>query len=130
MNKIVFECMDKDGELFTVSMESSSRAVRHLVADQVEAYRKQGIEVISASQVEELAVDLALQSRPVREQGARKGWLARIRPFGGFRPMWVTEKAATFGGLGLAVIGFDNGPTLANMAAHAVRLFPAISRLI
>ena len=129
MNKIVFECIKEDGETFTVSLESTNQAVFGLVSGTVAAYLQHGIEVISASRVEQMAVDLNLHAAPATRK-PRKWWFSRVVPRFGYRPMWLIEKAAAFGGLTLAIVGFDDGMSVASLMSHVGRLFPAIETLI
>jgi hypothetical protein len=129
MNKIVFECIKEDGETFTVLLESTNQAIFGMVSATVAAYLQSGVEVISASRVEEMGVDLDLHATPA-QRTARKSWFSRMKPRFGFRPMWAIEKAAAFGGLALAVIGFDHGFSVASMGSNISRLLPAIGHMI
>ncbi len=131
MNKIVFECIQEDGNGFTISMESDNRAqLLATIPGTVAAYRRQGIEVISASAVEEMAIDLDLHATPIKQPVRATSWLSRLVPTFSYRPMWIIDKAASFGGLSLAIIGFDDGFSIAGVASHVEKLFPAFEHMI
>src|SRR5260370_5106020 len=92
--------------------------------------RGKGIEVISGSAVEEMAIDLDLHATPIKQAVRETSWMRRFVPTFSYRPMWIIDKAAAFGGLGLAVIGFDDGFSIAGLASHVEKLFPAFEHMI
>lgn len=132
MNKIIFECITPAGDNFSISMESDNRAqLLDAVPATVAAYRLQGIEVFSANVIEEMAIDLSLNVRPATQPERRStSWKRHMPKLAAVRPMWVAEKFAAFGGVTLAVLGFDNGLSVANLAAHAESMAGAITRLL
>jgi hypothetical protein len=131
MSRIVFECVDHEGNLFTMSIESENKAIEGVVAEFVQANLRCGIEVISASRIEEMPVDLNLRGSFVQKPATKvqSRWV-RFMPLLGFRPARLLEKGALAGSLALGVIGFDNGFSIANLATHVEQLMPAMERMI
>lgn len=123
MCRIVFECLDRTGQPFSVSMRSGSDAIGDATAEVVQAYRCSGIEVISATRIEELPVDIDIYA-----PAPKRGVAARAQKW--TRPAWLLEKGAVLAGLLLSVIGFDDGFSVASIASHIERLAPAVGRVI
>jgi hypothetical protein len=126
MSRITFECVDQEGELFTVSTSSDNAAIEGVVAAMVQAYKRDGIEVISATRIEEVVVDVNLYA-PERKQptvsNAALQWMAG-------RGGKLIERGAAFGALALAVIGFDDGFSVMSLSHHVAKLMPALGHLI
>jgi hypothetical protein len=132
MNKIILECITEAGDSFSVSLESDNRAqLLDTVPATVAAYRSQGIEVISASAIEEMAIDVNLHIRPAARP-ARKAtkWSRHMSNVTSVRPMWVAERVVALSGLVLAIVGFDNGMSVSNLSQHAANVASAISQIL
>jgi hypothetical protein len=122
MSKIAFECVDASGKVFHVKMSSDSTEIEQVVAATVQAYQRQGFEVISATRVEEMVVDVNLYSQAVnldlherpRREIVPTPVLAWIAGRGGR----LIEKGALFGALALSVIGFDDGFSMLSVSHH------------
>lgn len=127
MCRIVFECMDQAGRPFTVNVESDSDAINDSVSEIVAANRRCGIEVISASRVEEMLIDLPLHAQPARRPAMVKPGWNRFLPT---LPARLFTRTAAFGSLVLSVIGFDDGFSAASIVSHVDRLMPAMERVI
>jgi len=123
MCRIVFECADQAGDAFTVSMESETAVIGDTIAETVQAWRRSGIEVISATRMEEMPVDVNLYApAPARAP------LARV--WNRFRPVWLLEKGALAAGLALSIVGFDDGFSATSIVSHVDKLFPAVGHMI
>lgn len=123
MAKITFECIDQRGEAFSVVMMSDSESVKEVVGATVAAYREHGIEVISAARMEEIEVDMELFARPAEKVAPAKGFTAWLRA----KPMQIVGHLSGIGGFVLAIVGFDNGFSVANLMRHVSAIVPAIS---
>ena len=128
MCRIVFECVGSDGEMFSVSIESDSECVTDTVTDMAALYRRRGIEVISATRIEEMPVDLNLYVPAPRRAPAPRSVSRAL--FSRLRPVWLLEKGAVATGLILSILGFDDGFSVASIASHVEKFVPAMERVI
>jgi hypothetical protein len=114
MSKIAFECMDASNNTFTVKMESDSQEIEQVVAATVQAYKREGIEVISATRTEELVVDVNLYTPAERRAHVSNAALQSLAGRGG---VWL-QRGAALGALVLSVIGFDADLSFVTRVAH------------
>jgi hypothetical protein len=114
MNKIVFECVDTSDTLFTIKMESDSAEVEQVIAATVQAYKREGIEVISVTRTEELVVDVNLYEPAKRRVSVPNAALQSLAGRGG---VWL-QRGAAIGALILSVIGFDADFSFVTDLAH------------
>jgi hypothetical protein len=125
MNKIVFECVDTSDTLFTIKMETDSAEVEQVIAATVQAYKRGGIEVISATRTEELVVDVNVYEPAKRRTAVPSAALQMLAGRGG---VWL-QRGAAIGALILSVIGFDADfsfvTDLAHMSASVVHALQA-----
>jgi hypothetical protein len=129
MSKIAFDCVDVTGKLFTVTMMSDSQEIDEVVAATVQAYKRSGIEVISATRTEEMVIDVNLYAPAPRRElvpTSALQWLAG-------KGAAIVQGGAAFGGLCLSVVGFDGGFSALSLSRHLHRLAevtPAVMHMI
>jgi hypothetical protein len=129
MSKIAFECVDVTGKLFTVTMMSDSEEIDSVIAASVQAYKREGIEVISATRTEEMVIDVNLYAPAPRREivsTTTLQWLAG-------RGAKIVQGGAAFGALAFSIIGFDDGFSVLSISHHLARLAeatPAIMHMI
>jgi hypothetical protein len=129
MSKVTFECLDQNGQMFTVSMVANTEAIESVIANTVHAYKRSGIEVISATRVEELVIDVDLYAPAPRRETVSSSalqWLAG-------RGAKIVQGGAAFGALAFSIIGFDDGFSVLSISHHLARLAeatPAIMHMI
>jgi len=125
MSKIAFECIDQAGQAFNVVMTSDSEEINEVVAATVQAYRRQGIEVVSATRTEEMVVDVNLYAPAVHPERVPTPMLQWFAGRGGK----LIEKGALLGALVLSVIGFDDGFSVLSVSHHAAMVVSAVEQL-
>ncbi|MDP9155305.1 MAG: hypothetical protein M3O74_13755 [Pseudomonadota bacterium] len=121
MSKITFECIDQNGNPLTISMMAESAAIEEVVAATVQAYKRVGMEVISATRSEELVIDVDLFAAPQRQETISTSalqWLAG-------RGAKIMQGGAAFSALVLSVIGFDDGFSIYSLSHHLARFADA-----
>ncbi|MEZ2310775.1 hypothetical protein AB6809_29445 [Paraburkholderia sp. RCC_158] len=130
MCRIVFECLDQEGHLFTINVESENDVITQSIAAVVDAQRRVGIEVISASRIEEMPIDMDLHAVPAHRpaQVAQSSWRDLLPAV----PAWASRlgtRVAAFGSLALSVVGFDGGFSPASIVHHLSRLMPVVGHV-
>jgi hypothetical protein len=114
MSKIAFECMDASNNTFTVKMESDSAEIEQVVAATVQAYKREGIEVFSATRIEEMVVDVDMYAPAERRAAVPTATLERLAGRSG---SWL-QRGAALGALVLAILGFDADLSMVARVAH------------
>jgi hypothetical protein len=126
MSKIAFECVDTSGKPFRVEMVSDSEEIDTVVEASVQAYRRQGIDVISATRIEEMVIDVNLYAPAQRREIVPTTMLAWLAGRGGK----LMEKGALLGALALSVIGFDDGFSMLSVSHHLAMIAPAVGHFL
>jgi hypothetical protein len=126
MSKVTFECLNLNGQMFTVSMVANTEAIETVIATTVQAYQRSGIEVISATRVEELVVDVNLYAPAPRREMVSSTALQWLAGRGGK----IMQGGAAFGALALSVIGFDDGFSILSFSHHLTLLAEAVPSLM
>jgi hypothetical protein len=133
MSKIAFECVDASGKVFHVKMSSDSTEIEQVVAATVQAYQRQGFEVISATRVEEMVVDVNLYTQAVNvdlhARSQREIVPTPVLAWFAGRGGRMMEKGALLGALALSVIGFDDGFSMLSVSHHLAMIAPAVGHI-
>jgi hypothetical protein len=125
MSKIAFECVDAAGKLFSVAMTTDSQEMDEVIAATVQAYRRSGIEVVSATRTEEMVIDVNLYAPAARRDTVSASALQWLAGRGGR----LMEKGALMGALALSVLGFDDGFSILSVSKHAAMVASAVEHI-